>query len=119
MIINKIQDYLDLSNHLGIINVTICRDNQGKVYGIDVKPYQTYTSSLVSFISMMEEKRRFTHEQAINVNKLPTRRVEDDAKESIKNQLNFVNHSYLSIPNLVFTDVDEEVKAKLIEEMMT
>jgi hypothetical protein len=45
--------------------------------------------------------------------------VEDDAKESIKSQLNFVNHSYLSIPNLVFTDVDEEVKAKLIEEMMT
>jgi hypothetical protein len=45
--------------------------------------------------------------------------VEDDAKESIKNQLNFVNHSYLYIPNWVFTDVDEEVKAKLIEEMMT
>lgn len=39
-------------------------------------------------------------------------------KESLKSQLNLSNHSYLAIPNLVFTDVDEEVKARLIEEMM-
>jgi hypothetical protein len=33
-------------------------------------------------------------------------------------QLTFQNYSYLIVPNLVFTDIEEEVKAKLIEEMM-
>lgn len=65
---------------------------------------------------MMEEKRRFTHDEAVNINRLPTRRIEDDLKEpTSKSQLVFCNHSYLAIPNLVFTDIDEEVKAKFIE----
>jgi hypothetical protein len=53
-IIGAIQVQLDSKNYLGNINITVCKGVDNKIYGIDIKLHQTYASSMVDFIDMIE-----------------------------------------------------------------
>jgi hypothetical protein len=50
--ISSIQNELERQPYYGHISVTIAYKS-GKCFGIDVKPYQTYTSGITSLISLI------------------------------------------------------------------
>lgn len=115
--ISAIQSQLDSSNYVGNINITVCKGANNRLYGIDIKLHQTYASSMIDFIGMIEERRAYHHQEAPSINSLPTKRPLPSEIASLP-ELTLHNYTYLVIPHLVFTDIEEEVKAKLIEEMM-
>ncbi len=123
-LLSAIQDHLEQGNYLGHINATFCKASNGHYYGIDLKLHQTYSSSVVSFIRLLEEKRVISHEEATNVNRLPTKRVPNlpgfsgHSAPIATLDIPLQSYSYLVIPNLVFTDVEEEMKARIIEELV-
>jgi hypothetical protein len=118
-IITSIQNYLEESRYFGHINITLCKGAGNRLFGIDIKLHQTYSSSMIPFIKMIEEKRAYYQEEAASIHNLPTKRVVTKSDEQLSQyELVFQNYNYLVIPNLIFTDIEEEVKAKLIEELM-
>lgn len=85
------------------------------VFGIDLKIKQTYPSSVVSLIQMVEQRRSLHHSEANSVQHLPTHRPSHlSSSHPILAQaappqleLPLQHFHYLVIPHLLFTDIDE------------
>lgn len=80
-IITDIQNNLENNNYYGRVNVTLCRAANNKIYGVDLKLHQTYSSSIIPFIRMIEEKRTYSQEEAASIQNLPTKRAVETLNE--------------------------------------
>lgn len=100
-------------NYLGYISASICLTSSNEYIGIDLKFGQSLASSLTSFIDMIEAKRALQGTEALNVERLPTRRPSYEPGNSLQSEKDS-SFRYLFIPAFPFTDVDEFGKSKLI-----
>ena len=96
---------LQEEGYIGFVTVTLLKDTKDCLFGVDIKLGNNYTTSITPLLKTLTRRREFTSE-TVNITSLPTIPTETPPGEAGS------PNKYLVIPHLLFTDLDEEVKAR-------